>query len=63
MVSSVSKVSHNSVAVKNTINVIAEYYMTERSRAALLTRAVKPDTSDVIAEHGFMLRLSFPFFT
>jgi len=53
MVSRVNRVSHNFVAVKNTVNVIAKYYMIEHSRAALLTHTVKADASDIISEVWF----------
>jgi len=49
-VSTVSRVNRVSkfCGSKNTINVIAKYHMTERSRTALLTHTVKLDASDVI---------------
>jgi len=55
MVSRVNRVSHNFVAVKNTVNVIAKYYMIEHSRAALLTHTVKADASDIISEVWFSI--------
>ena len=36
------------------VNVIAKYYMTERSSAVLLTHTVKPDANDVIFKARFM---------
>jgi len=35
---------------KNTVIVIAKYYMIERSSTVLLTDAVEPDASEVISE-------------
>jgi len=54
MVSRVSRVSRNSVAVKNTVNIVAKNYMIVRSSAALLTRAVKPDANLLYLRHGFV---------
>jgi len=45
--------SHNFSGSKNTVIVIAKYYMIECSSTVLLTHAVEPDASEVISEAWF----------
>ena len=42
-ISRFSRVSHSFVTVKNTINVIAKYYLIERNSTVLHTHAVNLD--------------------
>jgi len=47
---------------KNTVIVIAKYYMIECSSTVLLTHAVEPDASEVISEAWFYVATQFPIF-
>jgi len=58
-ISSISRVSHNFVAVKTQLMLLQKNDTIECSSGGLFTHAVKPDASDVISEAWFYV--SFPF--